>query len=212
MIKYFLSLLCCVGYQFSMAQYNNNQSETDAAQWSIKISPLSLIEPDQAVTLATEFRPIPNLGIQIEGAYIFNTIYFSNNRVVSNTSGFRVVPEIRYYDIHFKKNVQRYAGLQFSYKQVEKDVEMWIYKMNYDQLEILHLKKYNMTGALIGGLQNHSRRIGYDFNIGIGLKYKAFSSNASYTNMEMFDNRYGETSTGFYPQLSASFKLCFKIM
>ncbi len=212
MVKYFISFIICFGNLISNAQYNYNETERDAARWSIKISPLSLIEPDQAVSLATEFRPIPNIGIQLEGGYIFNTVYLSTNRIISNTEGFRIVPEVRYYDTHFKKNLQRYAGLQLSYKQLAKDVEMWIYKTNYQQLETIHLKKYNMTCALIGGLQNHSRLIGYDLNIGIGVKYKVVNTDASFYNMDMFENRYGESATGFYPQLSAGFKLCIKIL
>lgn len=213
MIKYFLSLSLCFPFLFSFAQKNTYNAVPDNTFWSIKISPLSLFEPDQAISLATEIKPIPRLSIQVEGGYIFNTVYLSTRRTITNTQGFRIVPEIRYYDIHFKKNLQRYLGLQLSYKQLGKDVEEWVYKSNYQQLETVHLKKNNMTFTLIAGLQNHAKLIGYDFNLGLGMKYKTLYNYPDRNNLDtIFESYLGETISGYYPQLSASFKLCIRIL
>lgn len=188
-----------------------NQNNTDYASWCVKFSPLGLFEPDQAFSIATEYRPITNVGVQIEGSYIFNSMSMSAQRSVRGTRGFRIVPEIRYYDVNFKKNVQRYVGLQMSYKQVHKEVEEWVYKTNYQQLTTTPLHKTNLTATLIGGLQNNTHRIGYDFNLGLGAKYKIIKGTTSTGSMQFYDNYFGETLSGYYVQLSATFKLVMRL-
>lgn len=212
MNKYIVTLLLILMYVMSSAQRNPASSEPEPAQWSIKFSPLGLIEADQAASLATEVRVMPCIGIQVEGSYIFNTLFLASERIVSNTRGFRVVPEIRYYDINFRKKLQRYIGLQMSYKQVDKDVEEWIYKTNHTRLETIHMKKSNFTTTFIGGIQNNSHLIGFDLNVGLGFKYKTLNNNATFNDQNVFNTYFGETLGGYYPQLSATFKLCVKLM
>ena len=207
----FLFFLCICYSVWSLAQLNN--STQDYAIWSIKLSPIGLIEPDQALSLATEVRIKPHFGIQVEGSYLFNTWYLATNtRTVTNTKGFRIVPEFRYYDIHFKNTLHRYVGLQLSYKQLEKDIEEWSAKPNYIQLETNHLKKNNLTACILVGLQNHAKLIGFDFNLGLGLKYKTLFNVNGVSNNNILNSQLGESFGGFYPQLSASFKLCVKLI
>jgi hypothetical protein len=210
MLRYFFVLFCNAIFGISIAQ--TRPQELSQARWSLKFSPLGIAEFDQAVSLATEFRPVPQVGLQLEGSYIFNTVELSSERKISNTAGFRVVPELRYYDIYFKNNLQRYLGLQLSYKQVSKEVEAWTSKPNYSQLETHHLLKRNFTASLIAGLQNHAHRIGFDFNMGLGLKYKQFDDLSRSTNFTGFDTYMGEIVGGYYPQLSGTFKICVKIL
>lgn len=208
MIKNSFLLLICICAVKCAAQ---NKKSADLTHWTLKCSPLGLIEADQAISFATEFKPKPRLGIQLEGSFIFNTIYFSQERSITNTRGFRIVPEIRYYDKGFKKNLHRYVGLQLSYKQVEKDVEQWVRKMSYRQLESIHLKKNNLAAIFIGGLQNHGHRINIDFNIGLGFKYKTMNDNYHPKDITAFSEQYGEPLGGYYPTLSGTFKLVYKL-
>lgn len=212
MVKYFLTLSLSLCALFSNAQNNIQKSEAQNAKWSLKFSPLTLIEPDQALSFATEIRVLPHIGLQLEGGFIFNTWYLSTARTVTNTRGFRLMPELRYYDIDLKGNLQRYLGVQLSYKQLSKDVEEWVNKTNYQQLENIHLKKYNSTIVFIAGLQNHAKVIGFDFNIGVGLKYKSLDYHPNAASGNLFPSYFGESATSFYPQFSTTFKLCYKIL
>ena len=207
----FLIILCACYSTMAFAQLKN--TSTDHPLWSIKLSPLGLIEPDQALSLATEVRIKSHFGFQLEGSYLFNTWYLAiNTRTVTNTQGFRIVPEFRYYDVNFKNTLHRYVGLQLSYKQLEKDVEEWTAKPNFIQLETTHLKKNNMTATVLLGLQNHAKLIGFDFNLGLGFKYKTLFNNEAISNNNLINTHLGESFGGYYPQLSATFKLCVKII
>ncbi len=206
------SILFLLIFASLFANAKQKKEEHSSAVWSLKFSPLGLFEPDQAISLATEVRVKPRLGIQLEASYIFNTLYLASDRVITNTRGTRIVPEIRYYDISFKRNVQRYIGLQISFKYVEKDVEQWVNKTNYRQLETFHLRKNNVAAIFMGGIQNHAHRIGYDLNIGIGAKYKTMNDTYTPKDITPFSEHYGEALGGYYPTLSATFKLCYRIL
>ena len=211
--QYYLIIVFIFINQFSFSQKMNGQNEATYSTFSIKVSPLGLIEPDQAASIAFEIRTSVHIGVQVEGSYIFNTWYLSNKRTISNTNGFRIVPEIRYYDNKENRNAHKYIGIQLSYKKLNKNIETWVSKSNYQQLETIEIQKYNMTGAVIAGIQNNAHRIGFDFNLGLGLKYKNLYNNATNSNISdvFLPSEFGESITGYYPQLSATFKLCFKI-
>lgn len=195
-------------------QYDSFE-EKNYADWSLKFSPLGLLEPDQNLALGMEFRPIPSLGIQLEGSFIFQTLHLSNQRQIPFTRGFRVVPEFRWYDIDFKPNTNRYIGLQLSYKYVEKDIQTWVDRGIYQRYETISMQKFNAAAAIILGLQRHPDRIGFDFNLGLGIKYKqllVLEQVGSSTPRGWPGNLYGEVADGFYPQLSATFKLCYRLL
>jgi len=195
------------------AQRNyDGYGEKNFADWSLKLSPLGLLEPDQNLSLAMEIRPVPSIGIQLEGAYIFQTLYLSNQRSIPHTRGFRVVPEIRFYDVDFKPNTHRYLGLQLSYKYIDKVIETWVDRGVFQTYQTIPMQKFNAAAALILGLQRHPGRVGFDFNLGLGLKYKQLelpTQAGTQIPRGWPSNLYGELVSGFYPQLSATFKLCW---
>lgn len=192
-------------YDFDSHQY---------AYWSLKYCPLGLIEGDQALSFASEYRFADQFSIQCEASYIFNFVSLSNNRIIKSNNGFRIVPEVRYYEDDPDRRVQRYMGIQLSYKKVKKEMEQWRRQTNFSRAEQIQINKYNFTGAFIVGLQNTSRRIGYDLNVGIGIKYKeveGFVDQNKYIDNDYANSQFGEMLTGYYPQATGTFKLCIRL-
>lgn len=184
------------------------------AIWSVKYSPLGLIEGDQALSIASEYRFTDRLSVQVEGSYIFNFFSLTQNRVILQNRGFRIVPEIRYYDDDVDRRTHRYMGLQLSYKNVKKKLEQWTNMDNYSKMTLVNLQKQNVTGAFIVGIQNTHRRIGFDLNVGIGIKYKIVDVQDDQNNnlvKEFANSQFGEMMTGIYPQTTATFKFCVRL-
>lgn len=205
-------LLSCIQCHAQQKQYDFDARQY--AVWSVKYCPLGLIEGDQAISIATEYRFSDQLSVQLEGSYIFNFLSLSSNRVITQNQGFRIVPELRYYDNDLNRRTHRYMGLQLSYKNVIKELEQWERLNNYSQVTRIHIHKQNVTGAFIVGIQNTHRRVGFDLNVGVGIKYKkmdGFDDTINFNDADFGNSEYGELLTGIYPQATGTFKFCVRL-
>ncbi len=184
------------------------------SQWSVKFSPICFLEPDQSMALSVEYRPAANVGLQLGVSYIFNTEFLAFDRFAENTTGYKILPELRMYNTtRTAHQLHKYIGIQLGYKHVSKDVSSWERKNNYQVQETVSLKKYTGTTAIILGMQRHPKRIGFDFNIAFGVKYKYLTSTPELakTKSNLFPSYYGEAWTGYYPHFNATFNVCYSL-
>ncbi len=199
------------GFAQRIKDYN---TEINYARWSLKFSPLHLIEPDQQVALSSEYRPTDNVGIQLGLGYIFNTAFLASHRNAYNTRGFRILPEIRLYNTtHTAHQLHKYIGIQLGYKHVTRDAIEWERHSNYEKQTSALLKKNVATAAIVFGMQRHPKRIGFDFNIAFGVKYKYMTTTPALVtnNRSFFPSYFGEAWTGYYPHLNATFSFCYRL-
>lgn len=190
--------------------------EMNYAALSLKVNPIALIEADQAIGVAIEYRLSQRIGIQLQGDYIVNSIAFSSKRIVSNVIGYRLIPECRIYNkIANKRNLQRYTSFQISYKTMQKDISSWEQRNNFEELKEITFRKNAYAAAIAFGVQKNPKRIGFDFNLGIGIKCKILhdipKTSVTDWNNDQYQPIFGELQTGIYPHVVANFKFCYKL-